>query len=60
MVVSKRYSCCLFQVSAIDDKSEYNSVVGALKSSGFEAKAIDTLWNIVGAVLHLVIDTHLC
>ena len=42
------------QVSTIDDRGDYKSVVGALKSSGFDPKHIETLWNIVGAVLHLV------
>lgn len=44
----------VLQVSGIDDRGDYKSVLGALKSSGFDPKHIDTLWNIVGAVLHLV------
>ena len=42
------------QVAMIDDRGDYRSVLGALKSSGFDPKHIETLWNIVGAVLHLV------
>ena len=41
-------------MSTIDDRGDFKSVMGALKSSGFSPKHIDTLWNIVGAVLHLV------
>ncbi|XP_076437285.1 unconventional myosin-Id-like [Babylonia areolata] len=41
------------KVSTIDDRGDFKSVMGALKSSGFQPEHIDTLWNIVGAVLHL-------
>jgi myosin heavy subunit len=44
----------VLQVSTIDDRGDFQSVMGALKSSGFAPKQIDTLWNIVGAVVHLV------
>lgn len=41
------------KVSTIDDRGDFKSVMVALKSSGFTPKQIDTLWNIVGAVVHL-------
>lgn len=38
----------------IDDRGDYKSVVAALKNSGFDPKDIETLWNVIAAVLHLV------
>ncbi|XP_070211520.1 unconventional myosin-Id-like [Littorina saxatilis] len=41
------------KTAAIDDRGDFKAVMGALKSAGFDPKSIDTLWNIVAAVIHL-------
>lgn len=37
-----------------DDRSQYRATVSACKILGFSSQEIETLWNVVGAVLHLV------
>ncbi|PVD30004.1 hypothetical protein C0Q70_09265 [Pomacea canaliculata] len=41
------------KAAMIDDRGDYKSVVAALKNSGFDPKDIETLWNVIAAVLHL-------
>lgn len=37
-----------------DDRSQYRATVSACKILGFSTQEIETLWNVVGAILHLV------
>ncbi|XKL60916.1 hypothetical protein PGB90_007973 [Kerria lacca] len=36
-----------------DDRSQYRATVSACKILGFSTQEIETLWNVVGAILHL-------
>ncbi|XP_013401655.1 unconventional myosin-Id [Lingula anatina] len=41
------------KVSSINDRNDYRSVQDAMKATGFSYKDAETLWKIVGAVIHL-------
>ena len=42
------------KVNTINDGSDYRATNAAFKTLGFSASEIDTVWNIVAAILHLV------
>ncbi|KAK2703841.1 hypothetical protein QYM36_017781 [Artemia franciscana] len=41
------------KVDSISDRADYKSVQSAFKTMGFPQDAIDTIWRVVAAVLHL-------
>jgi myosin-1 len=42
------------KVNTINDGSDYKATNSAFKTLGFSTSEIDTIWNIVAAILHLV------
>ena len=46
-------------MATIDDKKDYRVVMDAMKALGFSFKYAETVWKIIGAILHLVSNFHI-
>ena len=44
----------IFQVASINDKTDYKTVMDAMKQIGFSFKHAETVWKTIAAILHLV------
>lgn len=42
------------KVSSISDRTDYKSTMAAFRTLDFSTAEVDTIWKIVGAILHLV------